>query len=194
MEPFVFTEGNSKDFENRLKTEMTNPIKHFEKELANIRTGRASAALVENIVVDSYGQMMPIKNLATISVPDARLIVIQPWDKSVINEVEKGILASNTGLTPVNDGELIRVQLPQMSAARRDELAKELNKKAEEGRVGIRKIRQEYHNQLRDAEKKRGISEDFAHRLRDLLQKITDEFVAKIDTLQEKKTKDIIHV
>lgn len=194
MEPLIFEEGNTKDFEAILREKMTKPIKHFEKELSVIRTGRASAALVENIAVECYGQSMPIKNVATISTPDVRLITIQPWDKSVINEIEKAILNSNVGVTPVNDGEIIRLQLPQMSAARREELAKELGKKAEESRIGIRNIRKDFHNQIRDTEKKHGISEDFAHRLKDLLQKVTDQHVAKIDELQDKKSKEIKHV
>jgi ribosome recycling factor len=194
MEPIIFTEGNTASFETTIKTAMTKPLNHFEKELSIIRTGRASAALVENIPVNCYGQSMPIRNLATIATPDARLITIQPWDKSVINDIEKGILGSNLGVTPVNDGELIRIQLPQMTAARREELVKELGKKAEESRIGIRNIRKEYHNQLRDTEKKHGISEDFAHRLKDLLQKITDEHIEKINNMQEKKSGELKHV
>ena len=194
MEPIIFTEGNTKGFEQILNGEMTKPIKHFEKELSIIRTGRASAALVEHITVDCYGQSMPIKNLATISTPDVRLITIQPWDKSVINNIEKGILTSNIGVSPINDGELIRIQLPQMTAARREELIKELGKKAEESRIGIRNIRKEYHNQVRDTEKSHGISEDFAHRLKELLQKLTDEHIEKINSMQDKKTKELKHV
>ena len=191
MKPVAFVEGDSKNFEAILKEEMAKPIKHFEKELLVIRTGRASAALVEGILVESYGQSMPLKNLATIATPDARLITIQPWDKSIINDVEKAILTSNLGMTPINDGELIRLQLPQMSSARREELAKELGKKAEESRVGVRNIRKDYHNHVRDSEKKHGISEDFAKRLNIVLQKITDEFIGKINAMQEKKNKDL---
>lgn len=194
MEPIIFAEGNTKDFEAALKEKMTGPLKHFQKELSVIRTGRASSAIVENILVDCYGQSMPVKNVATISTPDVRLITIQPWDKSIINDIEKAILNSNIGVTPVNDGDVIRLQLPQMSSARREELVKELGKKAEEGRIGIRNIRKEFHNQIRSTEKDHGISEDFAHRLKDLLQKVTDDFVKQIDTMQEKKSKEIIHI
>lgn len=194
MKPFIFSEGNTKDFENVLRGNMEGPIKHFEQEISKIRTGRASASLVEHILVEAYGQSMPIKNLATIATPDARMITIQPWDKGVINEIEKALQISNIGVNPVNDGEIIRLQLPQMSTARREELVKELGKKAEESRIGIRNIRKDYHNQLRDVEKKHGISEDFAKRLKDLLQKITDEFIDKIDAVQEKKSKEIVHV
>lgn len=194
MEAFVFTEGNTKDFEVALKGEMDGPIKHFEKELSTIRTGRASAALVENIPVECYGQVMTLKGLATISTPDARLIVIQPWDKSIINDIEKALQNSNIGVNPVNDGEVVRLQLPQMSSARRDELVKVLSKKSEDSRIGVRNIRKEYHNQIRDTEKKHGISEDFAKRLSDLLQKITDEFIGKIDSIQKKKEAEITHI
>ena len=194
MEPLIFAEENTKDFEAILKEKMTGPIKHFEKDLSVIRTGRASAALVEHILVECYGQSMPVKNIATIAVPDARLITIQPWDKSVINDIEKALQNSNLGMTPVNDGEIIRLQIPQMSSARREELVKELGKKAEDARIGIRNIRKEFHNQIRDVERKRGISEDFAKRLNVLLQKITDEFVGNIDKLQEKKSTEIVHV
>ena len=191
MEPFVFAEGNTKDFEAAIHEKMKSPIKHFETELSGIRTGRASTALVEGIMVDSYGQNMPIKNLATISAPDARLITIQPWDKTVINDIEKALLNSNIGITPVNDGEIIRLQLPQMSADRREDLIKELGKKAEEGRIGARNVRKDFHNLVRDSEKKHGISEDFAKRLNVVLQKITDESIKKIDGMQEKKAGEL---
>jgi ribosome recycling factor len=191
METVVFAEGNTKEFEEIVKNAMEKPIKHFEKELSAIRTGRASAALVEDVKVESYGQIMRLKELATLAAPDARLITIQPWDKSIIGEIEKAILASDIGITPINDGTLIRLQLPQMSASRRDELQKVLNKKTEECRIGIRNVRKEFHNQLRDAEKAKGISEDFAKRLNDLLQKITDNFIKQTEELSTKKANDI---
>ena len=191
MQALVFTEGNTKDFEQALKTEMEKPIKHYEKEISSIRTGRASTTLVEDIKAECYGQFMPIKELATIAAPDARLITIQPWDKSIIGEIEKALLTSDIGITPINDGTIIRLQLPQMSEARREELDKVLGKKTEECKIGIRNIRKEFHNQLRDVEKKRGISEDFAKRLNELLQKLTDEFIKKTEDLHEKKAKEI---
>ena len=171
----IFTEGNTQSLETALNEKMQSPIEHFEKELAVIRTGKASSALIENVMVNCYGQSMPLRELATIATPDARLITVQPWDKSIINAIEKGLLASNTGLTPINDGEIIRLQLPQMSSERREELVKTLNQKAEESRIGIRNVRKEYHNAIRDAEKNRDVSEDFAKRLSDVLQKITDK-------------------
>ncbi len=191
MEAIPLIEGNSKDFEVKLKEEMEKPIKHFEKELITIRTGRASTALVENLKVECYGQVMTLKELATLAAPEARLITIQPWDKTIIENIEKAILASDLGLTPVNDGNIIRLQLPQMSSSRRDELNKILGKKTEECRVGIRNIRKEFHNAIRDAEKKHNISEDFARRLTELLQKITDEYIAKAEALHDKKEKEL---
>ena len=190
----IFTEGNTKSLETALNEKMQSPIEHLEKELAVIRTGKASSALVESVMVECYGQTMPIRELATIATPDARLITVQPWDKSIINNIEKGLLNANIGITPINDGEMIRLQLPQMSSERRDELVKTLNQKAEESRIGIRNIRKEYHNAIRDAEKSRAVSEDFAKRLSDVLQKFTDKFIKVIDEKQEKKTSELKHV
>lgn len=193
MEPFVFEEGNIKSFEDILTRNMDKPIKHFEHELTAIRTGRASTAIVEDIsvTVESYNQIMPLRELATLSTPDSRLITIQPWDKSVIGDIEKSILASNIGLTPQNDGTLIRLQLPQMSSDRREELIKVLHKKGEETRIGVRTVRKEFHNQIRDTERKHGISEDFAKRLNDVLQKITDKYIKCADDMQNKKESEL---
>ena len=187
----AFQEGDSKSFDKLLKEQMESPVKHYEKELATIRTGRASIALLENIKVEAYGQFMVLKELATLGAPEPRLLTVQPWDKSVIGEIEKAILTSDLGATPVNDGALIRIQLPQMSAARRDELLKLLGKKTEDCRVGIRTVRKDFHNELRDAEKKKIISEDFAKKLVELLQKITDQFMEKIDQMNEKKENEL---
>jgi ribosome recycling factor len=194
MIEITFQEGDSKSFEASIKKEMENPIKHFEKELAAIRTGRASVALLENIKVDVYGQMMGLRELATLGAPDARLLTVQPWDKGVINDIEKAIATSDLGLTPVNDGIIIRIQLPQMSASRRDELLKLLGKKTEECKVGVRNVRKEFHNALRDAEKKKLVSEDFSKRLSDVLDKVTALFITKTDELHDKKSGEIGHI
>lgn len=191
MIDITFQEGDSKSFENLLKEHMDKPIKHFEKELLSIRTGRASTSILEAVRVECYDQYMPLKDIATLSAPDSRLLTIQPWDKSVIGAIEKALLASDLGVTPVNDGNLIRIQLPQMSAARREELVKVLNKKTEECRVSIRNIRKDFHNEVREAEKKRIVSEDFAERLSTLMQKITDQVIEKADALSEKKAAEL---
>jgi ribosome recycling factor len=194
MIEIVFKEGDSKSFETLLKSYMEPPIKHYDKELASIRTGRASIALLENIKVDAYGQIMALKEVATLGAPDPRLLTIQPWDKSIISEIEKAVASSDLGASPVNDGALIRIQLPQMSASRRDELIKLLGKKTEECKVAIRNIRKDFHNEVRDADKKHIISEDFAKRLADLLQKITDQYIEKVDQINNKKAAEIGHI
>jgi ribosome recycling factor len=191
MEPFVFVENDVKGFENALKEEMTNPIKHFERELVAIRTGRASTALVDHVKVECYGQMMALKELATVAAPDARLITIQPWDKSILMDIERALQNSDIGITPANDGNVIRLQLPQMSSDRREELVKVLGKKTEECRIGIRNVRKEFHNQVREAERKSDVSEDFARRLADVLQKTTDAFIAKADEMHAKKEHEL---
>jgi len=191
MQKLVFTEGDIRSFENTVALEMQNPIKHFEKELATIRTGRASTALIENIKVECYGQQMNLRDLATLSAPDARLLTVQPWDKNLLPEVEKALQSSDIGITPANDGEIIRLQLPQMSTARREELIKLLGKRTEECRVGVRAIRKEAQNQVKTAEKESGISEDFAKRLADSLQKVTDNTIKIVEEISGKKAADL---
>lgn len=191
MVEIAFQEGDSKNFEKLAREHMDKPIKHFEKELLSIRTGRANTALIENVKVDCYGQTMNLRELATLAAPEARLLTVQPWDKSTLEAIEKALLTSDLGVTPINDGNIIRLQLPQMSSARRDELAKLLGKKTEECRVGVRNVRKDFHNEVRDAIKKKIISEDFGKKLSDLLQKITDDFIAKADGLHDKKVAEI---
>lgn len=194
MLSLTFTEGDVKSFEQAVALEMQNPIKHFEKELAAIRTGRASTKLVEDIPVECYGSMMKMREVASIGAPDARMLTVQPWDKTLIDAIEKALLASDIGITPANDGELIRLQLPQMSSARRDELVKLLGKKAEECRVGVRSVRKDAQNQLKAVQKDGNISEDFAKRLADSLQKVTDNTIKVVDGIAEKKSADIRHI
>ncbi|MFH1643678.1 MAG: ribosome recycling factor [bacterium] len=191
MEPLALAEGDTKSFETRVEMDMENPIIHYEKELATIRTGRASTKLVEDIKIEAYGQQMRLKELATLTAPEASLITIQPWDKTIIMEIEKGITASDLGVTPINDGAIIRIQLPKMSSERREELNKILSKKTEECKIGVRNVRKDYHNLIRETEKKHDISEDFAKRLTDVLQKITDKFIKKADELNDRKANEI---
>lgn len=191
MEEIAFLEGDSKSVENLVKQEMDKPLKHFEKELTSIRTGRASTKLIEDLKVESYGQYMSLKDIATLAAPDSRLLTIQPWDSSNMSAIEKALSASDLGVQPANDGSIIRIQLPQMSSARRDELVKILGKKTEECRIGIRNVRKDFHNEIRDAEKKKIISEDFAKRLSTLLQKVTDDFIGKTDAIHDKKAAEL---
>jgi ribosome recycling factor len=184
-------EGDVRSFEQGVALAMQEPIKHFEKELAGIRTGRANTKLIEEVKVECYGQMMNLRDMATLAAPDARLLTIQPWDKSTLGAIEKGILASDVGITPQNDGQMIRLALPPMSSDRREELVKMLGKKTEEARVGIRGVRKDAQNLLKVAEKDGDLSEDFAKRLADVLQKVTDNSIKVVDELSAKKTVDI---
>ncbi len=191
MIEIAFSEGDVKAFETPLKALMEDPIKHFEKDLATLRTGRASVALIETLKVNCYGQFMTLKEIASLSAPDSRLLTVQPWDKSIMGEIEKAISGSDLGLTAANDGNIIRIQLPQMSSARRDELSKLLGKKTEDCKVAIRNVRKDFHNEVRDADKKHIISEDFAKKLSEVLQKITDQYIEKADKLSEKKNTEL---
>ena len=189
MTELVLIEGQTKPFEDAIDQEMTKSIKHFEHELVGIRTGRAHPSMVEDIKVSCYGGTteLPLKNLASVSSPDARLLIIQPWDQGTILDIERALRDSDLGVTPQQDGAVIRIVLPEMSAARRDELTKLLHRKLEEARVSIRHVRKDFHNLVRDTEKDGGVSEDFAKRLSDLLQKHTDKAVKFVEVLSAKK-------
>jgi len=185
-------ENDTKSFQKSIDDEMQKAIKHFEGELIKIRTGRAHTALVENIPVSCYNQSaMPVKNFAALAAPDARLITIQPWDPSIIPDIEKAILASDIGVTPRNDGKIIRIQLPELSADRREELVKVLGKKCEDCKVAIRSIRKDFNNLIRDAKKDKTISENFFNRLGDVLKKVTDSFTEKAELMAKKKKEEI---
>jgi ribosome recycling factor len=180
------------EFEKILEQEMDAPIKHFERELITIRSGRAHPAMVEDIKVTCYGgSQLALKELAAISVPEARFILIQPWDKGVINDVEKAILASPLGVTPANDGNVIRVTLPEISSQRRDELAKTLGKKLEDTKERIRVIRGDFRNLVKDSERQKTISEDFSKDLQKILQDVTDKFTERAEQMSGKKEKEI---
>jgi ribosome recycling factor len=191
MVQLVLIENNHKDFEKAMDVEMTKVVKHFEKELIGIRTGRAHTSLIEDIPVSVYGaNPAPLKHLAVLTAADARMLTVQPWDVATIGDIEKAI-ATVAGLTAQNDGKLIRIQLPEMSTSRRDELVKVLHKKLEDCRVGIRNVRKDFQNLVRDTEKNKKISKDFATRLTDLLQKFTDKYIESAESMSEKKEKDI---
>jgi ribosome recycling factor len=188
----TLVENDVKGFQQPMEAEMLKSIRHLEQELVKIRTGRAHTSLIEDLPVSAYGQQPgPLKNLAVLSAPDARLITIQPWDKNIMADIERAIKASDTGLTPINDGDIIRIRLPEMSSTRREELIKILGKKVEECRVAIRNVRKEFNNFLRDAKKDKEISENFFNRLSDVLQKVTDTYIEKADLLSDKKEKEI---
>jgi ribosome recycling factor len=188
-------ENDIKSFQVPMEAEMQKSILHFERELLKIRSGRAHTSLVENVLVSSYGQApMPLKNLASLTAPEARLIIIQPWDTSILDDIETALEEAQLGVQPVNDGAIIRIQLPNISSDRRDELVKSLHKKLEECKVAVRNVRKEFHNILRDSKKDKLISENFFNRLSDVLQDVTDKFTGKADQLSKKKEVDITTV
>jgi ribosome recycling factor len=171
------------------KKRMTKSVESTKKEFQNIRTGRASIALVEGISVNYYNTPTPIKNLGTISTPDARTIQIQPWDVSAVAEIEKAILKSDLGLTPANDGKVLRIQIPGLTDERRAELTKVIRRVAEEGRVSIRNSRHESIEQVKKLEKAKTVPEDLSHTSQKEIQKFTDQFIAQIDeALKHKET------
>lgn len=170
---------------------MDKSLASTRKEFQDLRTGRASIALVEGVHVDYYNTPTPLKGLATISTPDAKTIQIQPWDVSILGEIEKSILKSGLGLTPINDGKIIRLQIPSLTEERRAELAKLVRKVAEEGRVSIRNIRHEAIEAVKGLEKKKVISEDESHHGQKEIQKLTDRFTAEVDQAVTKKESEI---
>jgi ribosome recycling factor len=173
---------------------MAKAVEALEHGLATIRTGRASPALVERLHVEYYGSDMPLNQVAGITIPEARLIVIQPWDKSSIPAIEKAILKSELGLTPSNDGSVIRIALPQLTEERRRDLVKVVHRRVEEGRVGIRNVRREAHDDLRDLRKEGMATEDDLRSAEARLQKTTDRYIAEADRVGQHKEAEVMAV
>jgi ribosome recycling factor len=176
------------------REKMDKAVEATKHKFASIRAGRANVSMLDGIKVNQYGAEMPLNQVANLSAPEARLLVIDPWDKSVIKEIEKAIVNSNLGLTPNNDGKVIRLQIPELTAERRKEYAKLAKKEAEEGKVAIRNIRKDTNNKLRKLEKDSEITEDDLKRYEDEVQKLTDDYIKKIDELYAKKEKEITTV
>ena len=181
-----------KDILNDTEGKMKKTIEAVSREFSEVRTGRAHPGLVEGIHIDYYGSPTLLKQLASISIPDAHLIVIQPWDPTVIAEVEKAILKSNLGVTPSNDGKIIRLSIPSLSRERREELAKMVKKMAEEGKVSLRTIRHSGKESIEKLEKDKSIPEDEKFRGIDELQKLVDRYIAKVDEILKSKEKEIM--
>ena len=179
-----------KDLERR----MDGAIEALKKEFSGLRTGRASTQLLENITVDAYGSQMPLNQVGTVSVPEARLLTVQVWDKGMIKAVEKSIREAGLGLNPMADGTLVRGPAPELSAERRDELAKVAGKFAESARVAIRNVRRDGMDTVKKAEKDNEMSEDEAKKAGDDIQKLTDGFIGKIDDALEHKSSEIRQV
>lgn len=173
---------------------MQRAIEALKQDLAAVRTGRASSALVDRITVDYYGTPTPISQVATISVPEARLLVIQPWDRKQLTDIEKAIQKSDLGINPSNDGQVIRLAIPPMNEERRRDMVKTVHKKLDEHKVAIRNVRRDAHDKLRDREKKKEISEDELKRSTDRLQKLTDRFIDEMDKIGKSKEQEILEV
>jgi ribosome recycling factor len=174
---------------------MMKTIEMVNKDFASLRAGRATPALLDKIVVDYYGAPTPINQLATVSVPEARLLVIQPWDKSVLGEIERALLKSDLGITPSSDGNVIRLTVPQLTEERRRELVKHLKKKGEDGKVAVRNIRRDILEQLKVLQKEGGgFSEDDLRRGQDEVQKLTDRYVKEIDRVVATKEKEVMEI
>lgn len=173
---------------------MNKALESLQNDYKRLRTGRASVSLVDGIRVEYYGTPTPISQLATLTVPEPRTIMIQPWDTTIIGEVEKAILKSELGLTPNNDGKVIRINIPVLTADRRRELVKVVKKMAEESKVAIRNIRRDVNEMIKDLKKDKTISEDDQFRAQEETQKITDDFIKKIDALYSAKEKEILEI
>ena len=178
----------------QLQKEMDGSVGALRKELGKLRTGRASTSLLENIMVEYYGATTPLNQLSTLSAPEPRLLVIQPFDRSAMVEIERAILKSDLGLTPNNDGKVIRIPIPQLTEERRKELVKHVKKVAEEYRVSVRNHRRIAIEHLKDAEKKKQITADDAKHGQDRVQKITDDFIGRIDKIVKAKEEEVMEV
>lgn len=175
-----------------VETRMNGAIETLSREFAAVRTGRASVGLLDSVRVDYYGTPTPVNQLASVSAPDARTLVIQPWEQNELKAIEKAILTSDLGLTPVNDGKVIRLTLPPLTEERRKQLAKHVHKLAEDARVAIRNVRREANDRLKAMARDKKISEDEERRGHDQIQKTTDRFIARVDELLKKKEQEIL--
>ena len=173
---------------------MAKTVEATREELSRIRTGKASPSLLDPVRVHAYGSNMPLNQVATVSTPDPRLITIQPWDKNLINEIEKAILTANLGFNPANDGNLIRVPIPALNEERRQEYVKICRKIAEDGKIAIRNIRRDANDHLKKLEKDHEISEDQSHTFIDDVQKITDKYSHGIDDILKMKENELMEV
>ncbi|MBI2861203.1 MAG: ribosome recycling factor [Chloroflexi bacterium] len=174
------------------ESKMSKAVEALKRELGGIRTGRASPGLVDRVMVEYYGTPTPLTQLATISVPDPRVLMIQPWEQHLMSQIEKAILKSDLGLTPTNDGRAIRLVMPPLSEERRHDLVRLARRRVEEGRVAIRNCRRDATEQLRHREREKALPEDAFHKAQERLQKLTDQFIEEADRLGSLKEKEIL--
>ena len=184
--------------EQELKTKTTDrmlrTIEALRKDLASIRTGRASLALLDDIMINYYDTLTPLQQLASLSIPESRQIAIQPWEQKIIPDIEKAILRSDLGLTPANDGKMIRINIPPLTEERRKQLVKMVKKKAEEAKVAVRNIRRDANEELKRLEKDKHVSEDIVKKSQEEIQKLTDSYISKVDEVVANKEKEIMEV
>ncbi|MBM4145537.1 MAG: ribosome recycling factor [Nitrospira sp.] len=173
---------------------MDRTIEALRKEFSSIRTGRASLALLDGIMVNYYDALTPLQQLASLSIPESRQMAIQPWDPKAIPDIEKAILKSDLGLTPMNDGKMIRMNIPPLTEERRKQLVKMVKKKAEEAKVAVRNIRRDSNEELKKLEKEKYLSEDETKKAQDEIQKITDSYITRVDDVLANKEKEIMEV
>lgn len=185
---------SSEDFVKDAQERMDKSVNALKKDFATVRAGRATPSLLDKVLVDYYGSTMPIHQLANISVPEPRMLVIQPWDKGSLHEIERAIMKSDLGLSPSNDGVVIRLAIPQLTEQRRQELAKVIRKLAEEGRIAVRNVRRDVNEDIKKAEKTSGLPEDESRKLQERVQEVTDRFVAEIDRLLAQKERELLEV
>ncbi|HUG01842.1 MAG TPA: ribosome recycling factor [Longimicrobiales bacterium] len=176
------------------RTHMQAAVEAMRREFNSVRTGKASPSLLDTVRVEAYGSKMPLNQVATVNVPEPRLLVVQPWDKGLIGDIEKAIQSAQLGLNPANDGNVIRVPIPQLNEERRRDMVRMLHKLAEEGRISVRHARQEANKVVKAREGEHEISEDQARRQLDEIQTLTDEYVAKIDELLQAKEEEVMEV
>lgn len=183
-----------KDLKPILDDQMNKAVKSLQNQMSKVRTGRATASVLDGIMADYYGTPTPIKNMGQISTPEARLLQIQPFDKTLIAAIEKGILAANIGLTPGNDGNFIRIQFPALTEDKRKAFVKDVKKLGEDAKVQIRNVRREQNDKVKAQEKGKTISEDESKKIQDEIQKITDNFIKEVDKIVEAKEKELLTV
>ncbi len=179
---------------DQLQARMEKSIQALRSELATIRTGRANAALLDHVRVEYYGSMVPLNQVGNISVPEPRMLVIAPWEKSLLGAIEKAIQSSDLGINPSNDGEVVRIVMPELTEERRKELVKQVRAVGEKAKISIRNIRRDANDAVRKQARDEGLSEDESKRLQEAIQKTTDKFIAEVDSIVEHKEKDILTV
>jgi len=182
------------ELKRKIAERMSRTIEALKKEFASIRTGRASLALLDGLMVNYYDTPTSLQQLASLSIPESRQIAIQPWDQKIIPNIEKAILKSDLGLTPMNDGKMIRINIPPLTEERRKQLVKAVRKKAEEAKVAVRNIRRDSNEELKKLEKEKHLSEDIVKNSQDEIQKITDSYISKADEVLGHKEKEIMEV